>query len=69
MAESKEKVVQEEKSEGSVYPASELTQAAEKAFGTSKDCVAAALKYAGKSEATISEAKKIINSYIKTEVR
>ena len=53
----------------SVYSAGELAAVAGKVFGTSQDCVTAALKVAGISECTISKAKAIVEAFRKKEVR
>lgn len=52
-----------------VYAASEFVAAAKKIFGKSPECVAAALKAAGKSECTISEARAIVEKFLKREVQ
>lgn len=52
-----------------VYAASEFVSAAKKIFGKSPECVAAALKAAGKAECTISEAKEIVEKFLKREVQ
>lgn len=51
------------------YPASELAANAKKAFGTRQECVAAALKAAGKAECTVAEAKEIVEKFLKREVK
>ena len=53
----------------SVYPASELAANAKKVFGTRQECVAAALKAAGKTECTVTEAKEIVGKFLKREVK
>lgn len=53
----------------SVYPASELAANAKEVFGTRQECVAAALRAAGKSECTVSEAKETVEKFLKREVR
>lgn len=53
----------------SVYPAGELAANAKKVFGTRPECVAAALKAAGKTECTVMAAKEIVNKFLKREVR
>lgn len=53
----------------SVYPASELAANAKKVFGTRQECVAAALKAAGKAECTVTEAKGIVEKFLKREVK
>jgi hypothetical protein len=53
----------------SVYPASELAANAKKVFGTRQECVAAALKAAGKMECTVTEAKEIVEKFLKREVK
>lgn len=61
--EKKQKVVKDP-----VYSADEFAANARKIFGTRHECVAAALKSAGKSECTVSEAKKIVEKFLKREV-
>lgn len=74
-AETKAGVAQESPKEGqrtlqeSVYPASELAANAKKVFGTRQECVAAALKAAGKTECTVTEAKGIVGKFLKREVK
>ena len=53
----------------SYYTVSELTENAKNVFEKNPECVAAALKLEGKSEYTISEAKKIIDKFLKKEVQ
>lgn len=52
----------------STYAAQELAEA-HKTFGTSYAIVAAALRLAGKEEATITEAKRIIETFKNKEVK
>lgn len=59
-----QKVLQE-----SAYPADELAVNAGKVFGTRQECVAAALRAAGKTECTVSEAKRIVEKFLNREVR
>lgn len=74
-AETKAEVVQEapqkeqKASQESVYSASELAANAKKVFGTRQECVAAALKAAGKTECTVTEAKEIVGEFLKREVK
>ena len=74
-AETKAEVVQEalqkeqKASRESVYSASELAANAKKVFGTRQECVAAALKAAGKTECTVTEAKEIVGKFLKREVK
>ena len=74
-AETKVEVVQEasqkeqKASLESVYSASELAANAKKVFGTRQECVAAALKAAGKTECTVTEAKEIVGKFLKREVK
>lgn len=74
-AETKVEVVQEasqkeqKASQESVYSASELAANAKKVFGTRQECVAAALKAAGKTECTVTEAKEIVGKFLKREVK
>lgn len=55
----------------SVYEVAELAQYAEKVFGPNvrSECVIAAFKIAGKTEASKPEAKKIVESFMKKEVK
>lgn len=53
----------------SVYPVSELAANARKLFGTRQECVAAALRAAGKSECTVSEARTVVEKFLKKEVK
>lgn len=53
----------------SAYPASELAANAKKIFGTRQECVAAALKAAGKAECTITEAKGIVKKFLERGVK
>lgn len=73
-AETKEVAQQEPKKERislqeSVYSAGELAANAKKVFGTRQECVAAALKAAGKMECTVCEAKEIVEKFLKREVK
>ena len=74
-AETKAEVAQEapqkeqKASRESVYSASELAANAKKVFGTRQECVAAALKAAGKTECTVTEAKEIVGKFLKREVK
>ncbi len=52
-----------------VYSAGEFAANAGKIFGTRQECAAAALKAAGKSEYTVSEAKEIVEKFMKREVK
>ena len=52
----------------SVYTAAELAKA-HKTLGTTHEIVAVALKLAGKKEASLDEAKKIIEEFKNKEVR
>ena len=52
-----------------VYSAGEFAANARKIFGTRQECVVAALKAAGKSECTVSEAKQIVEKFLKREVK
>ncbi len=53
----------------SAYPASDLAANAKKVFGTRPECVSAALRNAGKTECTVSEAKVIVEKFLKKEVK
>lgn len=67
-AKSKKKEPQEGIAVESVYTADELAKA-HKVFDTSYEIVAVALKLAGKEAATVTEAKEIINEFMKKEVK
>lgn len=51
------------------YTAAELARNAETVFHTRKECVAAALKAAKVTKTTVSEAKKIVENFLKKEVK
>lgn len=51
-----------------VYPVAELARSAH-LFGASPDCVTAAMRTAGKTEATREEAKKLVEAFRKKEVK
>jgi hypothetical protein len=53
----------------SVYAVSELAANAKKIFGERPECVTAALRFAGKATCTVSEAKKIVEEFMKREVK
>lgn len=55
-------------SKESVYSAEELANAPQM-FGTRKECVAAALKFYGKKEATVKEAQELIRKFLGKEVK
>ncbi|MCM1559642.1 MAG: hypothetical protein NC123_08860 [Butyrivibrio sp.] len=57
------------KKKESAYPVSELAANARKIFGTRQECVSAALRAAGKTECTVSEAKTIVEKFLKKEVK
>lgn len=65
------KVAEKKTSTESVYDVNELAKYAEKVFGPEirSECVVAAFKIAGKTEATRPEAKKIVESFMKKEVK
>lgn len=52
----------------SVYPADEMAANAGALFNTRQECVRSALKAAGKSECTVSEARKIVTEFLKRKV-
>jgi len=75
-AESKAEAAQEQASNKeqktpleSVYSVNELAANARKVFETRQECVEAALKAARKTECTVSEAKKIVEKFMKREVK
>ena len=53
----------------SAYPVSDRAAYAKKIFGTRQECVSAALRAAGKAECTVSEAKEIVEKFLKKEVK
>lgn len=53
----------------SVYQISELAVNAKKLFGTRQECVEVALEAAGEKEYSVTEAKKIVDKFLKKEVR
>ena len=53
----------------SVYSVRELAANARKIFNTRQECVVAALKVEGKTEYTVSEAKEIVEKFLKKEVK
>ena len=65
----KENASKKSVSEGdTVYSAEELANAPQM-FGTRKECVAAALKYYGKKEATVKEAQELVRKFLSKEVK
>lgn len=62
-------VKETEKPKESVYAASELANSASLRFNTRPECVAAALKSANVTECTLSQAKEIVDKFIKKEVK
>ena len=65
------KAAEKKTSTESVYDVNELAKYAEKVFGPEvrSECVVAAFKFAGKTEATRPDAKKIVESFMKKEVK
>lgn len=65
------KAAEKKTSTESVYGVNELAKYAEKVFGPEvrSECVIAAFKFAGKTEATRPEAKKIVENFMKKEVK
>ena len=65
------KAAEKKTSTESVYDVNELAKYAEKVFGPEvrSECVVAAFKFAGKTEATRPEAKTIVESFMKKEVK
>lgn len=53
----------------SVYTVNELATNGKKVFGARQECVSAALRAAGKAECTVSEAKEIVEKFLKKEVK
>lgn len=75
MAEKKSTGLQKEKpapsgnlAKESVYPAADLIRSAHR-FHTRKECVAAALSFYGKKEATIKEAEGLVRKFLQREVK
>ena len=66
-----EKQIPKKKGSESVYTVRELVDNAETVFGagTKRECVAAAFRFAGKTQATREEAKKIVENFLKKEVK
>lgn len=63
-AEKKPKAVKD-----AVYSVAELAANARKIFNTRQECVSAALRAAGKTECTVTEAKIIVEKFLKKEVK
>ena len=53
----------------SVYTADDLANAARVRFKVAPEVVSAALKFAGKTEATLAEAQKTVNEFMAKEVK
>ncbi len=68
MSDKKEKTLKQENKE--VYTVEEFVQATEVVFGGmySKALVFAALRYSGKTEATLEEAKQIVKTFAERKV-
>lgn len=68
---SREQVSKKEQkgSRESKYSVNELAANAKKVFETRKECVVAALKAAGVSECTVTEARMIVRKFLTKEVR
>lgn len=65
----KEKITPSGKTEKeSVYPAADLIKSAHR-FHTREECVAAALSFYGKKEATIKETEGLIKKFLQREVK
>lgn len=54
---------------GSEYTAEELAISAKELFDAPKECAAAALRAAGITQCTVSKAKKIVDEFLKKEVK
>lgn len=52
-----------------IYSADELVGAARSIFKVEPECVRAALNYAGKNGASLTEAKKLVNKFMNKEVK
>lgn len=75
MAEKKSNGLQKEKpassgkpAKESVYPAADLIKSARR-FHTREECVAAALNFYGKREATIKETEELVKKFLQREVK
>lgn len=66
-----EKQYPKKKSSESVYTVQELMDNAETVFGagTKRECVAAAFRFAVKTQATREEAQEIVKKFLKKEVK
>lgn len=53
----------------STYAADEFASNAKALFGTTTECVAAALKLAGISECTLTQAQEVVEAFRKKEVK
>jgi len=53
----------------SVYTVNEFADSSQQVFGARRECVIAAFLCAGKESATITEAKKIVETFLKQEVK
>lgn len=51
------------------YSVGELAANAKKLFGVRQECVVVALKAAGKTDCTVSEAEEVIKKFMKKEVK
>lgn len=52
-----------------VYSVSELAANAKELFKTRPECISAAMKNAGKTKCTVSEAREIVGKFLKREVQ
>ncbi len=68
MEETAQKVTASAKAE-SAYKVRELAANAKKVFNTRYECVTAALKEDGKEQYTVSEAKTLVEKFLKKEVK
>lgn len=64
-----EKSTAKKEKQRSVYSLNELAANARNLFNTRQECVVAALRDAGKTECTVSEAKEIVSKFLKKEVK
>lgn len=66
-----EKQTPKKKGSESVYTVQELEDNAESVFGSGakRECVRAAFRSAGKTRATREEAKKVVDNFLKKEVK
>ena len=62
-------VVKTETPAEEVYPVSEIIPASRKLFGWQPECTAAALKPIGKDQMALSEVEKVVNEFLRKEIK